>query len=481
MASLKANYIFSLLNTISGLLFPLITFPYVTRTLLPDGIGEVNFFLSIITYISMFTSLGIPIYALREIARDKDDPKQLSQTTVEVLALHLLLTIIGYIAVVVICLTVVKVKVNVPLFLLMSVNIIFNTIGCEWFFQGMEDFKYVTIRSLVVRIICVVLLFVLVRDSSDLLYYGLYSVLGVVGGNVFNFIHLRKSVNVNIVNWKKLDLLRHLGPALRIFALNVIASIYLQLDTVMLGFMKDNNAVGYYTGAIRLTKMLMGITTSLGVVLLPRLTILATTRNLLEFKALLKKALDFVIVVGAPLSIGLFIMAPILIRVFCGENFIPSISTLEILSPIIFFISISYIFAQTIFSLGKENITIIVSCISASVNVVLNLMLIPRYAENGAGCATLFAECASMITYLFISRKLLGSVFILNKHSFQCFISVIVMSIVLWGIIRLPIPIFLSLFIIPVMGIITYCLSLSALRNKLLLESFIMIKNKIKN
>ena len=330
-----------------------------------DGIGQVNFYLSIINYISMFAGLGIPTYAIREVAKVKSDVKVMNQVAVEILLLHTFLTLLGYIVVGVVALTVAQVQVNLPLFLILSTNLFFITIGCEWFYQGIEDFKYITIRGLIVKMLSVALLFVLVKDRSDLFYYGIYSVVGVVGGNVFNAFRLRKYIKFRLLGLKELRPMRHLIPALRIFLLNIVASIYLQLDTLMLGFLKGNEAVGYYTGAIKLTKMLMGVTSSLCVVLLPRLSNLAVGNKREEFDRLLKKALDYVIVIAAPMSMGLVIMAPTLVYLFCGEGYVPSISTMQITAPIILFISISYVLVQSIFSLGKENITIITGIVGA--------------------------------------------------------------------------------------------------------------------
>lgn len=321
--SVKQNYFYSLLNTISGLLFPIVTFPYVARILMADGIGQVNFYLSIINYISMFAGLGIPTYAIREIARVKSNVKEMNQVAVEILLLHTFLTLLGYIVVGVVALTVAQVQVNLPLFLILSMNLFFIAIGCEWFYQGMEDFKYITIRGLIVKMLSVALLFVLVKDRSDLLYYGVYSVVGVVGGNIFNAFRLRKYIKFHLLELKELHPMRHLIPALRIFLLNVVASIYLQLDTVMLGFLKGNEAVGYYTGAIKLTKMLMGITSSLCVVLLPRLSNLVVENEREEFERLLRKALDYVITIAAPMSMGLVIMAPTLVYLFVVKDMYP--------------------------------------------------------------------------------------------------------------------------------------------------------------
>ena len=163
--SVKANYLFNLINSASQLLFPLITFPYASRIMMADGIGQVNFFQSIISYISLFTCLGIPMYAIREVAKVRDNPEKMTRITVEILLLHAFLTLLGYMAVAVICLTVTKVQTDIPLFLLLSATIFFTAIGCEWFYQGIEDFKYVAIRGMVVKTISVILLFLLVKSK----------------------------------------------------------------------------------------------------------------------------------------------------------------------------------------------------------------------------------------------------------------------------------------------------------------------------
>ena len=194
--SLKINYLFNLANTVSGLLFPLITFPYASRILLADGIGQVNFFQSIIQYITLLSCLGIPMYAVREVARVRDNTEKRNAVSMEILLLHASLTIIGYIIVAILTATIAEIQVDLPLFLLLSTTIFFTAIGCEWFYQGVEDFKYITIRGLIVKTISVVLLFLLVKTKEDILWYGAYSVFGVLGGNIFNFIRLRKYISI---------------------------------------------------------------------------------------------------------------------------------------------------------------------------------------------------------------------------------------------------------------------------------------------
>ena len=477
--SLKANYIFNLLNTVLGLLFPLITFPYAARVVMADGIGQVNFFSSIISYISLFTCLGIPMYAMREIARVRDDKKKLSTITTEILLLQTGLTILGYFAVVVLCMTITKVKADIPLFLLLSTNIFFVAIGCEWFYQGVEDFKYITIRGLIVKVVSVILLFVLVRTKDDLMYYAAYSVIGVVGGNVFNFIRLRKYIRIRLLQFSELRPLRHLKPALHIFVLNLIISIYVNLDTVMLGFMKDPTNVGYYVGATKLTKMLLGLTLALGTVMLPRLSNLITTGQKAEFDRLSQRAMDFVVAFSLPLFVGLFVLAPSLIRVLCGDSYEPAIITLQVISPIVLIIALSNVVGiQVLYPQGKENIVIMSTLVGAIVNFTLNLVLIPQYAQNGAAIATVIAESCVTITMIILGVKYLPFKLLNRKYIFYL-LAAMLMFAVCWGIRMSDLTDFATIIISSIVGVVVYAGMLYLGKDPFAMEFAAVIRAKL--
>ena len=189
MPSLKGNIILNYINTISGLIFPIVTFPYAARVLQPEGIGVVNFQNSIVSYIVLLTSLGIPLYAVREIAKCRDNLEQRDRTTIEITLLSFLLCLLGYVAVWLLGEYVPRIHEEATLFYILSLTIIFTGIGVQWFYQGMEDFLFITVRGLVIRFLCAVCLFVFVREKSDLLIYGLIIVGSTVGNNLINFIH----------------------------------------------------------------------------------------------------------------------------------------------------------------------------------------------------------------------------------------------------------------------------------------------------
>ncbi len=434
--SLKTNYIFNLLNTVSGLLFPLITFPYVSRIMLADGIGQVNFFQSIIGYITLLTCLGIPMYAIREVAKVRDNVEERNKVTVEILLLHTSLTVIGYVIVAVSAATVAKIQVDIPLFLLLSTTIFFTTIGCEWFYQGVEDFKYITIRGLIVKTVSVLLLFLLVKTKEDIMWYAAYSVFGVLGGNIFNFIRLRKYISFRNIHWVELHPLRHLLPALHIFVLNLVISIYVQLNSVMLGFMDDNASVGLFTAASKLSHMVLGIIGALGTVMLPRLSNLIATGQYERFNQLAQKSMQFVMALTLPMTVGLILTSSYLIPLFCGETYTPAILTLQIISPIILAIGVSNVLGiQILYPQGQENKVILSTALGAIVNFVLNLWLIPLYSQDGASIATVVAEMVVTVSMIFIGTKYIPIQW-KNKTFLYYLLGTILMGFGVWGWIK---------------------------------------------
>lgn len=415
--SVKSNYLFNLVNSSSQLLFPLITFPYASRIMLADGIGHVNFFQSIISYISLFTCLGIPMYAIREVAKVRDNAVEMTRTTVEILLLHAFLSILGYVVVAVICMTVTQIQADIPLFLLLSTTIFFTAIGCEWFYQGIEDFKYVAVRGLLVKLISVVLLFLLVKTKEDILWYGAYSVLGVLGGNIFNFIRLRKHLYRDVIDFRTLHPLKHLKPALHVFALNVVISIYIQMNNVLLGFMKDAEAVGYFTAATKLMVMAMSILGSLGNVMMPHISNLMAANRMDESKALIQKSYDFVLALAMPLTVGLIFTSPSAILLLSGIGFAPAILTSQIVAFNILMVGLSGVMGiQVLYPLGKINIVILSAFIGAITNVLLNILLVPHYGHNGTAIAYMLAEAAVTISMFFIGHKYIPVQFLKKQH-----------------------------------------------------------------
>lgn len=474
--SVKVNYILNLINTGTQMLFPLITFPYVCRVIEADGIGQINFFQSIISYISLFTCLGIPMYAIREIARDRSDVVQMNRTAMEILLLHSMLTLLGYAIVAILCLTVPQIQVNIPLFLILSLTIFFTAIGCEWFYRGIEDFKYITIRGFIIKTVSVVLLFIFVKSKTDLLYYGCYTVFGVLGGNIFNFFRLRKYIHRENIIFSELHIKRHVKPVLKVFSFSVVTSIYLQLNTVLLGFLKNALAVGYFAAATKVMQMLLMMSSCLGSVMMPRASHLIAENKEDEFNRLIQKSYDFTLAIVLPMTIGLIFCAPSLITALCGVKFEHSILPSQIIAPIILMVAISNVFGiQVLFPKGKINIVTLCCGIGAVADLILNLCLIPFFSYIGTSIAYLGAEVATTVSMYFIGRKYIPIIYFKKSH-FTYALGCIVMAFALYGLSLLQLPTLTILLLQGCCGVLAYFIILCICKDEMLVQILSRIK-----
>ena len=474
--SVKVNYILNLINTGTQMLFPLITFPYVCRVIEADGIGQINFFQSIISYISLFTCLGIPMYAIREIARDRSDVVQMNRTAMEILLLHSMLTLVGYAIVAILCLTVPQIQVNIPLFLILSLTIFFTAIGCEWFYQGIEDFKYITIRGLIIKTVSVVLLFIFVKSKTDLLYYGCYTVFGVLGGNIFNFFRLRKYIHRENIIFSELHIKRHIKPVLKVFSFSVVTSIYLQLNTVLLGFLKNALAVGYFAAATKVMQMLLTMSACLGSVMMPRASHLIAENKEDEFNRLIQKSYDFTLAIALPMTLGLIFCAPSLITALCGVKFEHSILPSQIIAPIILMVAISNVFGiQVLFPKGKINIVTLCCGIGAVADLTLNLCLIPFFSYIGTSIAYLGAEVATTVSMYFIGRKYIPIIYFKKSH-LTYVLGCVVIAFALYSLSLLQLPTFTILFLQGCCGVLAYFIILCICKDEMLVQILSKIK-----
>lgn len=406
MSSIKTNIILNIINTITGILFPIITFPYATRILLPNGIGTINFLQSIINYIILLTSIGIPMYAVREVAKHRDNIDIRNQTTIEILLLSLILCTLGYIVAIILNFTIPQIASISNIFWILSLSIIFTSIGINWFYQAIEDFKYITYRAIIFRILCTASLFIFVHTPSDLQAYAWITVGATVGNNFINFIHLRKYISIKNIIWRNLRIWRHLKPALHIFILNIVISLYTNLNTTMLGFIQDNSAVGYYTAGNKISNIILNIITSIGVVLLPRCSNLIETKQKEKFASITQKTYELVIAFSLPCLFGLIVFAPSIITLFCGTEFLEAVPVLQWTAPIILFIGLSNVVGlQILYPQNKENIVIWSTIGGALFNLVLNIWLMPKYSFIGAGISTFTAELVVLIIQLIVGYK----------------------------------------------------------------------------
>lgn len=478
MSSVKGNIFLNGINTVTGILFPVVTFPYAARVLMPEGIGAINFLNSIVGYIVLLTSLGIPLYAVKEVAKYRDDKLKRDQITVEIIILSFILCLLGYIAVWLLAKYVPQIHQQASLFYILSLTIVFTSIGVNWFYQGIEDFKFITIRAIIIRTLAAISLFLFVKDSSDLLIYGIIIVGSTVGNNVINFIHLRKHIDSKLIRFKSLDIRRHIKPAYEVFILNLIISLYIQLNSIMLGFISGDKQIGYFTAGTKITHIGLTIISSLGTVLFPRCSHLLKVGDYSSFSTIINKSLNLTLALSLPMMAGLMILAIPVTMIFCGEEYIDSIPVLYLNAPVIVFISLTNVMGiQILYPKDKVNIVILSVTAGAISNLILNFILIPPYGAYGAAISTLIAEFMVLIIQIIFGKKYYPFKI---KALFNCHyvIATLIMSIIVYPIILLFDHNITKLIFGITAGIISYSVTLICQKDSLVLETTSTIKNK---
>ena len=402
--TVKSNFIMNFILTASAFIFPLITFPYVSRILLPIGTGKVAFITSAISYFTMISMLGIPTYGIRACAQVRDNKLELSRIVHEIFFINLIMTILVY-SIFFLCLfTVPQFRQEKDLYLICGSTMFFNLLGMEWLYKALEEYRYITIRSISFKFISVLLMFLLIHKQEDYIYYGAITVLAGVGSNIINFINVKRYIIIGFIG--PYNFRRHLTPIFTFFILTIAATIYTNLDIVMLGFMKSSLDVGYYNSSVKIKNILTSLVTSLSTVLLPRISYYVEKNQKNKYMNLAAKAFQFTIIIALPLCIYFSVMAKESILFLSGEAFLESVKPMQIMMPTILFIGLTNIMGiQLLVPLGKERLVVYSTCVGALIDVILNILLIPQLSSSGAAIGTLAAEFFVLMIQVYFIRK----------------------------------------------------------------------------
>lgn len=479
MLSVKRNAVLNVFRTLMSLIFPLITFPYVSRVLGPEGTGKVHYAQSIVSYFSMIALLGINTYGLREAAKIRDDKEDLSKFYHEIMVITLFSTLIAYVLFFVAIFVFRNLYEYRHLLIVTSATILFTTLGVEWLYGAVEDYGYITLRSVFFQIVGLVLLFVFVKDKNDFMPYAAISVVTNVGSNLLNFLHCRKYVFIT----KKyaLEIKKHLKPILILFGTTAAISVYTVLDSTMLGVLCGDVQVGLYNAATKINKIVMGLIVAVGVVVTPRMSNVVETDKKAGNELLLK-TYNLYLFLTIPCAVGLCFLAKPVILLFCGSEFYSAVRTMQIMTPIIIFISFGQFFTNLIFTpLRKDKYSLVPVLIGAGINFIMNLILIPKLYAFGAGIATVVAEFSVWSIKLFLSKKLSEVFPSFFKNLYQYIISALLMILVLFLISLVQLSATWNLLVSVIAGAAVYVISLVLFKNEYVLLFFDFVKRRVRN
>ena len=402
--SIKKNVVLNILYTIINILFPIITFPYVSRIILVERMGAVSFFTSVASYATMCGSLGISMHGIRAVAKVRDDKKKLSGVSYELEIINIFATLV-VLALLIIAVPFVSKFQSEPLLLLINCFLVFsNAFGMNWFYSGLEQYAYITKRTILIKILSLVLLLCFVKTIDDYVLYAAIIAFSTVASNCINFLHARKFINRPMLD--HLEFKKHIKPMLLIFSSILAVSVYTNLDTVMLGFISGNREVGLYTVAVKSKTLLLTMVNAISTVLLPRLSYYFSNRMEKEYNRTVKKSISIIFMISVPLTLFFILDAYDCIVILGGKEYLDATLCMQIIMPILLISGFSNITGnQVLIPHGQDSYFMRAVTAGAIVDLVLNIFMIPSFGSIGAAVATLLAEITQMSIQFNYSKK----------------------------------------------------------------------------
>lgn len=470
--SLGFNALLNGIRNVLNLIFPLITFPYVSRVLSVQGIGINNFSSTYVNYFVLIAGLGINTYAIREGAKYRNNKKIISKFSSQMFSINMLSTICAYLFLILTLLVFANLRNYILCILIYSLQIFFTTLGTEWIYTIYEDFSYITLRSIVFKIISIILLFIFVKNESDYLIYAGITVLATVGSNMLNYLHAKSLIQIKLT--KNLDLKKHLKPILIIFATAITSTIYVSSDNTMLGLLKNDYSVGLYSVSVKIYGMVSGLVTSGLAVTLPRLAMLYGQKRIKEFNSIFFKTYNVLNLMALPSIVGLIMTSKDIILIISGKKYLPSVITLQIIAVALIFSVFSWFISSCVLIPAKREKQVLYALVICSfVNIILNFILIPAWSYNAAAVTTVVSELLSMTLMVYYAWDIIKGT-ILDKRVWSNLLSVLIGCIGIIGICWLT-DIYIKTMIIHfivsvVFSILIYFVILIVLKNSFIFD-----------
>ena len=400
--SIKKNFAYSSILTVSGYLFPLLTFPYVSRVLGVTNIGICNYIDSIITYFCVFSAMGISVVGVREIARVSDSIVERSNTFINILLINSGFTLFSIVALLICIFSISDFFQYRTLFYIGILKLLSNLFLVEWFYKGLEDFGYITKRAIIVKALYVLSVFALVKVQDDYIIYFFLTIFHISVNAFINIIHIRKSIifrNIHI----------RIAPYIKSYIIMgvymILTTMYTTFNIAILGYISGPTEVGYFTTATKVFSIILALFTAFTGVMLPRMSSLLANHEEKRFLSLIDKSMSALFIFAFPTVAFFVVFSPDVIYLIGGKGYEGAIMPFRIIMPLLFIVGYEQILIiQALMPMKKDKAIFTNSCIGATVGLLLNLILIPVWGSIGTSIAYFLCELSVLCSALFFMR-----------------------------------------------------------------------------
>ncbi len=386
-------------------ILPLITLPYLVRVLGPEKYGLISFAQAFIGYFIILTDYGFGLSATREISINRENKEKVSEIFSSVMIIKIFLGVLSFVILGLVLLSVPKFGNEWLLYIFTFGTVLGNILFPVWFFQGMENMKWITILNVIARGIFTVLIFVFVHKESDYLNVAIINSLGLIIAGIISLIIVFKNFKVKFIFPKLESIKNQLKEGWHIFISNIAISLYTVSNTFILGLFTNNTIVGYYSGAEKIIKAVLGLLNPVSQTIFPYLSKLVSES---KEKALifLNKLLKLVGIVSFIASIFIFILAGPIVNIILGSKYQESILPLRILAFLPFIVVLSNIFGiQTMLTFNMKNSFLKILTLAAVISISLSLILIPLFKQVGVSISWLITEIFVTVSMFFTLKK----------------------------------------------------------------------------
>ncbi len=472
------NYFYNLLLTLTNLLFPILSFPYVSRILGPEGIGKAQFAFSLAQYIGLIASIGIPIYGIKEIARHKNDIEARSKIFSELVVIYFITSIsLSFIYLLVVFYHP-YFNVNRDMYIGASLMILLGFFYIEWLYTGLEQFRSIALRSVLFKIIGLILLYVFIKQRSDFINYLYIMMFSYLGNNILSCFLIRGKVKFTLTH---LQLRKHIVPLLLILSTTLASGMYTIMDTVLLGFLSSKAMVGIYIAADKLCNVTLPFVTSMGAILIPKMAKYFADDQTADIQKTLNQNFSFLMFFAVPVACMLALLAPEFITLFSGNEFLPAVGSMRVLSLLPLVIGMGHMFLYMILvPAGKNKEMLFCVLGGVAVFLILNFLLVPRLNALGASIANICTEIVVTAFYFYYIKKYFSF-----SYQWQLFFKAILSALIFVPVIlllrTLLLPAFIMLMLSSGICALLYIgIQFYVLKNTFVIDIFDFVRSKFK-
>lgn len=464
--SVSQNIILNIVKQLSTIVFPLIIFPYVSRVLQAENYGKENFSYSIISYFMLIAAMGIGSYAIREGARVRSNKKEFQLFTNQIFTINLITTCISFILLILLVLFWKKLHAYWMILFIHSLGIFITTVGADWINTIFEDFLYISIRYIAIQIIAMIAMFIFVKSPNDYIIYAAIHMFANTGANIVNIIYIRKYVHLKITIHPNIK--KHIKPLFILFCNALSVQLYINSDITMLGIFQGDIVVGIYSVAVKIYIIIKQLLNAVITVIIPRVSVLLAAHNEKEYNRLLDKTFHTVISLLLPAITGILMLSREIVMLIAGKHYEEGHWALKILSIALIGAVFSNFYCNAILIPNrKEKHFLLATVVAASVNIGINILLIPRWSYVGAALTTVLAEFIVLLYGVHYSKNLYK--FTINRRDItSCFLGCALIAILCIGVQNIVKNCLGCVIICVLSSLVIYFLTLSLLNNRVM-------------